>query len=103
MAAGIAVDADESMGEYATLEVRPDLALDESGDGRPLRSRSGEEADELCTDDFVEERRLGLVADVVFDGWASTGTSSAGHGADRSRGCLAMKRLAARGTIVHIG
>ena len=88
LAAGIAVDADESMGEYATLEVRPDLALHESGDGRALRSRSGEEGHELRADDFVQEGLLGFVTNVVGDGGRSAGTGTVtakGRRAEASR------------------
>ena len=71
MAAGVAVDANESMGRDTAREVRPDLAFDEAGNGRSLRSRSDEEWHEVRADDFVEEGFLGLVAGVVGDGEAS--------------------------------
>ncbi len=49
MAAGVAVDTEESVGQHTALEIRTDLALDEPSDGRtsagtaePLRlSRHG--------------------------------------------------------------
>lgn len=68
------------MGQHTAFEIGSDLALDEAGDGRSLRSRSGEEGDELRADDLVQERLLGLVADVVCDGEASAGTASTGRG-----------------------
>jgi hypothetical protein len=33
--AGVAVDAQEAVGQHATLKIGADLALDEAGDGRP--------------------------------------------------------------------
>jgi len=33
--AGVAVDAQEAVGQHATLEIGADLALDEAGDGCP--------------------------------------------------------------------
>ena len=76
MTAGVAVNAEESMGQDAAFEVGADLALDEAGDGGALGSRSGEEGDELRADDFVEEGLLGLVASVFGDGRPSAGTES---------------------------
>jgi hypothetical protein len=76
VAAGIAVDAHESMGQHAALEIRPDLALDEAGDGSALRSRADEKRHELRADDLVEQSLLGLVADVVGDGGSSVGTGT---------------------------
>ena len=35
MTAGVAVDAQEAVGQHATLKIGADLALDEAGDGRP--------------------------------------------------------------------
>ena len=74
VAAGVAVDTEEAVGEHAALEIGADLALDEAGDGGAPRSHSGEEGDELRADDFVKEGLLGLVSDVVGDGRASVGT-----------------------------
>jgi len=86
VAAGVAVDAYESMGEYATLEIRPDLAFHEGSDGSLLRFRSGEEGDELRADDRVEEGLLGLMSRVVGDGGLSAGTGTGkGRRADASR------------------
>jgi|JI10StandDraft_1071094.scaffolds.fasta_scaffold3910689_1 hypothetical protein len=74
------------MGEYATPEIRPDRAFHEAGDGRSLRSRSGEERSELRTDDRVEKGLLGLAAGVVGDNGLSAGTGTAkGRRADASR------------------
>ena len=73
-AAGVAVHADESMSQHAALEVRADLALDETGDGGALRSRTSEEGDELRADDLVEKRLLRLMASVFSDDDASAGT-----------------------------
>jgi hypothetical protein len=84
VAAGVAVNADESVGQHAAFEIRADLPLDEAGDGRPFRSRAGEEGDELRADDFVQESLLGLVANVVGDGGRSAGTGR-GRRADASR------------------
>ncbi len=78
VAAGVAVDAEEPMGEHAALEICPDLAFDEAGDGSALRSRSGEEGQELRADDFVQEGLFGLVAGVVGDGESSVGTGTRG-------------------------
>ncbi len=47
------MDAQEAVREHPTLEIGTDLALDEAGDGRSLRSRSGEEGHELRANDFV--------------------------------------------------
>ncbi len=78
MAACVAVDKKEAVGEQSALEVRADLAFDEAGDRGACRASAGEERDELCADDLVEEGLLGLVAGVVGDGWVSTGTGGAG-------------------------
>lgn len=67
------------MGEHATLEVCPVLAFYEAGDRSPLRSRSGEEGEELLSDDLVQERLFGLVAGVVDDGESSVGTETRGR------------------------
>ena len=80
------MDAQEAVGENAALEVRPDLTLDESGDGGVLPSRTAEKGDELRADDLVEKGLLGLVAGVVGDGEASIGTGSAIRG-ERSGSC----------------
>ena len=86
MTAGVAVDPDESMGQHAASEIRPELALDEVGDGGALRSRACEEGDELLADDLVEKSLLGLVAGVVGDGEMSAGTETRGQG-DGLSGC----------------
>jgi hypothetical protein len=65
----VAVDAKESIGEDAALEIAAHLALDEAGDGRPHRSCVGEEWLEFVADDGVEEGLLGLLAFVPVDGW----------------------------------
>jgi hypothetical protein len=70
----VAVDAKESMGEDAALEIAAHLAFDEAGDGRPHRSCVGEEGLEFVADDGVEEGLLGLVAFVPVDGWGPIGT-----------------------------
>jgi len=76
-----AVDAKESVGEDAALEIAADLALDEAGDGRPRRPRSGEEGLEFIPHDFVKERLFGLVTCVAVDGEESIGTASNRSGA----------------------
>jgi hypothetical protein len=95
MAAGVAVDTEEAVGEHAAFEIAPDLAFDEAGDGGAGFSSPGQERDELCADDLVEEGLLGLVASVVGDGRASAGTASAGRG-ERSRDCPVMGLRATR-------
>jgi hypothetical protein len=76
VAACIAVDAKESVGEDAALEIAADLAFDEAGDGRPHRSCAGEEGLELVADDLMEKGLLGLVTFVPVDGGGSGGTGS---------------------------
>jgi hypothetical protein len=71
--AGVAVDAQESMGEDAALEIGADLALDEAGDGRSSGSCEGEEGLELVADDGVEAGLLGVVSCVRVDGKGSAG------------------------------
>ena len=85
VAAGVAVDPDESMGKEAAREIGPDLALDEAGDGRAGGPSPIEKGDELRADDFVQEGLLGLVTNVVGDGEASGGTGAWGRG-DRPSG-----------------
>lgn len=65
MTAAVAVDAQEAMGEYAALEIRPHLPLDEAGDGRTRQPGALEERLEVLADDAVEKRPLGLVAFVA--------------------------------------
>jgi hypothetical protein len=74
MAAAVAVDAKESMGEDAALEIGAHLALDEPGDGGPHPFCVGEEGLEFVAEDGVEEGLLGLVAFVPGDGWGPIGT-----------------------------
>ena len=87
------MDAQKTVGEHAALEIGADFALDESGDGRSLRSRSDEKGHELRANDFVEKGVLGLVAGVFGDDEASAGTGTQRRG-DRSRAF----RLAASST-----
>ncbi len=95
VAAGVAVDPQESVGQHAAGEVRADLALDEAGHGGALRSRAGEEGDELRADDLVEESLLGLMAGVVGDGAISAGTATTWRG-ERSRNCFVRRLPATR-------
>jgi hypothetical protein len=67
MAASVAVDPQEAVGEHTTGEVGPQLALDEAGDWRPPLSRVGEEALEVVTDDSVKQGCFGVVA-LILDG-----------------------------------
>jgi hypothetical protein len=77
MAAFVAMDAQESVGEYAALEIGPDLPLDEAGDRRTRRTGAFEEGLEVVADDAVEERLLGLVSFVPNRGcFAGTGVDS---------------------------
>jgi hypothetical protein len=50
------------VGEQAALEIRPDLPLDEAGDGRTRRPGTFEEGLEVFAHDAVEKRALWLVA-----------------------------------------
>lgn len=79
VAAIVAVDAEESMNEYAALEIDADLALDEPGGRHASGARPRNEGLELSANHFVKERLLGLVAGVVGDGFASGGTRSGGE------------------------
>jgi hypothetical protein len=73
------VDAQESVGEHATLEISADLALDEAGDRGARGPGAFEEGLEVFAYDAVEERLLGLVAFVAncrdFAGTGSRATS----------------------------
>jgi hypothetical protein len=70
----VAVDAQKAMGQNTALEIAPNLALDEAGDGGARGSRACEERFELRSDDLMEEGLLGLVAFVAVDGWEPIGT-----------------------------
>jgi hypothetical protein len=59
------MQAKETSGENAAIEIPADLAFDEASNGGSLLTRIGEEALELLPDDFVEKRLLRLVALVV--------------------------------------
>ena len=77
MATGVAVDAQEAMGEHAALEIGTNLALDEASDGSTRGSGAREERLHILADDAMEERLLGLVAFVTNrDGFAGTGLES---------------------------
>ena len=77
MATGVAVDAQETMGEHAALEIRTNLALDEASHGSTRGSGAREERLHILTDDAMEERLLGLMAFVTNrDGFAGTGLES---------------------------
>jgi hypothetical protein len=77
VAAGVAMNAQESVGEHAALEISADLALDEARDGRTRRPLALEERLELLAHDAVEERLLGLVTFVTNrGGFAGTGLES---------------------------
>ncbi len=76
VAAGVAVDTEESVGQYSALHIASELALDEPSDGGALPSGSGKERDELRANHFVEESPLGLMAGVFGDGRASAGTAN---------------------------
>jgi hypothetical protein len=73
----VAVDAKESMGEDAALEIAAHLAFDEAGDGRPLLSRTSQEGFELFANDFMKQSLFGLVAFESDGGKASIGTMRA--------------------------
>jgi hypothetical protein len=70
--AGIAVETQEAVGEYATGQIRPHLPFDEAGDGGALVARAGEEGLQVFAHDLVEQRPLGLVA-LVLDGGGAAG------------------------------
>jgi len=59
------VQAEKTSSEDATVEVGTEFAFDEASNWCSLLARVGEEGFEVLTDDFVEERFLGLVARVV--------------------------------------
>jgi hypothetical protein len=63
----VAMDTQKSVSEYPALQIRTDLSLHETGDGRALPSRPSQEGLELLADDFMEKGLLGFVA-FVFDG-----------------------------------
>jgi hypothetical protein len=65
VATGVAVDAQEAMGEHAALELGTNLALDEASDGSTRGSGAREERLQIFSDDAMEERLLGLVAFVA--------------------------------------
>ncbi len=67
MAAGIAVDTQESFGENSAGQVGAQLALDEAGDGRAPFTGTREKTLEVLSDDLMKERALWNVA-LVFDG-----------------------------------
>jgi hypothetical protein len=75
--AGIAVETQEAVGEYAAGQVGPHLTFDEAGDGSTLAARAGEEGLEVLADDFMEQRLLGLAA-LVLDGERSAGPRDPG-------------------------
>ena len=71
------MDAQESMGEHATLEIRAHFPLDETGHGRAHGPGAFEEGLEVFTHDAVEERLLGLVSFVANrSDFAGTGFGS---------------------------
>ena len=76
MSTPIAVNAQESIGEHPTIEIRADLSLHEPRDGRALPSRASEEGLKLLANDFVEKGLLGFMAFVSNGGRESTGTVS---------------------------
>jgi len=98
--AGVAVDAQESMGEHATFEVRPDLSLHEPDDGRALPSRPSEEGLELLANDFVEKGLLGFMGFVLDDdkesagtmGWSALPTQASGVPRSRRRQAERLRR-----------
>jgi hypothetical protein len=64
-AAGVAVDAEKTVGEEAALEEAAELALDESRQGTV--ARAGQEALEFRLHDAVENGLLGTMA--LVGGW----------------------------------
>ncbi len=67
VAAGIAAQAQEPVGQDAAVEIGAQFALYETSDRRALFARALEEALEVLSNDFVEQCLLGLVA-LVLDG-----------------------------------
>jgi len=61
----VAMDAQKSMGEHPTLEIRTDLSLDEPGDGCALPSRPSQERFDLPANDFVKQGLFGFAAFVL--------------------------------------
>ena len=88
MATGIAVDAKESVGKDAALEIGANLTRDEAGDGSPRRSCAGEEGLEFVANDLMEKGLLGLVTFVPVDGEGSSGTGSKRRGERSQSGPL---------------
>ena len=83
MVAGVAVDAQEAVGEHATLEVRAHLALDESSDGGALPSRSREERDQFRADDIAKNGPRNVVAVCSPDHESADGSA---HGVTHQNG-----------------
>ena len=71
MAASVAVNPQEAVGEHAAGQVGPQLALDEVGDRRALLSRVGDEALEVLAYDLVKQGSFGLVAPMLDGGGPS--------------------------------
>ena len=67
VAAGIAAQAQEPVGQDAAIEIGAQFALHEACDRRALFACAREEALEVLSNDFVEQCLLGLVA-LVLDG-----------------------------------
>jgi len=67
VAAGIAVQAQESVDQDAAVQIGAQFALYEAGDRRALLARAREKALEVLSNDLVEQCLLGLMA-LVLDG-----------------------------------
>jgi len=76
----VTMHAKKAMGEHATLEISPQLALDEARHGHAPIPGTNQEGLELFPDDLVKKRLLGLVA-CVFDTGVSAGTRTGMTGA----------------------
>jgi len=93
VAARVAMNAQESVGEHAALEIGPDLPLDEAGDRSARRSGAFEERLEVLAHDVVEEGLLGLMTFVTNrGGFAGTGVESNSLSKRRTGQNLALVR-----------
>ena len=72
MAAGVAVDAQEAVGEDAAGEIGAQLPLDEAGHWPALAPGPPEEGLQLLAHDLVQQGRLGLVP-LILDEAGSAG------------------------------
>ncbi len=87
---GIAVDAQEALGEHTIIQIGSQLAHDEVGDRWAALAGIGEESLEILSDNLVKKRILRLMA-LVLDGAGSRTRPS-----ERTRGAGAIKQFRCR-------